>query len=225
MELPVKNRQGEVVDAIQVSDAVFGVPLHQAVVHQALVAQRANARQGTSSTKTRGEVSGGGRKPWRQKGTGRARQGSIRAPQWRKGGIAFGPKPRSYRQRLPKKMRRLAIRCLLSEKVRSNQLVVLDKLELETPRTKEMAQTLARLGIERSSLVVTAGPQKRVALSVHNLPGIKFLPAGLLNVGDLASYQYAVITVEGVRHAEALWSMPVSRGRGEPASASTEEGS
>ena len=206
MELPVKNRSGEVVDTIQVSDTVFGESLHRSVVHQALVAQRANARQGTASTKTRGQVSGGGRKPFRQKGTGRARAGSIRAPQWRGGGVAFGPHPRSYRQRLPKKMRRLAIRALLSEKVRHDHLVVLDSLELDRPRTQEMAQTLANLGIDRSSLVITAVSQRDVALSVHNIPRVKFLPASLINVGDLARYRHAVMTVDAVRRAEELWA-------------------
>ncbi len=141
MELPVKNQQGRTVDTITVNDAVFGVPMNQSLVHQALVMYQGNLRQGTHDTKTRGEVSGGGRKPWAQKHTGRARQGSTRAPQWRHGGIAFGPHPRDYRVDMPKRMRRLAMKCMLSEKARQGQLVCVDALEPAQGKTRAMAAT------------------------------------------------------------------------------------
>ncbi|CAI8054665.1 50S ribosomal protein L3 [Geodia barretti] len=169
------------VGTIEVNDGLFDVPMNQALVHQVAVAHRANARQGTSATKTRGMVSGGGAKPWRQKHTGRARQGSRRAPQWRGGGIVFGPQPRDYSQRIPKKMNRGAIRCLLSQKVREEKLTVLEGLEFEQPKTKEMVAVLANLGIATPVLVVTPVPQTDIILSARNLPRVKTLPVFQLN--------------------------------------------
>ncbi len=205
MEVPVYSLAGEVVKHIEVSDSVFAVPFNQAVVHQALVRQRANARQGTASTKTRSEVSGSSRKLFRQKHTGLARAGSRKSPLRRGGGIAFGPKPRSYRQAMPKKMRQLAIRCVLSAKARDEELVVLEQLELEKPKTKEMAGILAALGVDSSALIVTSEPEENVVKSAHNLAGIKTMPANILNVVDILSYKMLLMTEAAVRKAEQLW--------------------
>ncbi len=205
MQLPVYNLAGEVVREIEVSDQVFAVPFNEGVVHQVLVAQRANARQGTASTKTRGEVSGSTRKLYRQKGTGYARAGSRRSPLRRGGGIAFGPKPRSYRQTIPKKVRRLALRCALSAKTRDGELKILEELKLEEPKTKQMAQIVAALGADSSALIVTDEPEGNVIKSARNLPGIKTTPAKLLNVLDILSYKMLLITEAAVRQAEKLW--------------------
>jgi large subunit ribosomal protein L4 len=156
VKVPVYNVTGEEVDNIEVSELVFNTPFNQAVVHQAMVRQRANARQGTASTKTRSEVSGSTRKLFRQKGTGRARAGSAKSPIRQGGGVIFGPKPRSYRQAMPKKMRQLALRCVLSEKARDKELVVVDELRFDGPRTKEMANMLKALGVDSSALIVTS---------------------------------------------------------------------
>ena len=162
MQLRLRNAQGEVVDDIAVRDDVFGVPMNEALVHQVLVAQLANARQGTAATKTRGRVSGGGAKPRPQKHTGRARAGSTRSPIWRGGGITFGPVPRSYRQATPKRMRRQALLAVLSDKARENQLVVLDELVMDEPKTGEMAKILAALGVDASALLVLDGVDESV---------------------------------------------------------------
>lgn len=209
MQVPVYNLAGEVVRNIEISDAVFGVPRNEAVVHQALVRQQANARQGTASTKTRGEVAGSGVKLYAQKHTGRARAGDIRSPLRRKGGITFGPKPRDYRQAMPRKMRRLAIRCVLSAKVGDSEMKVVEGLELEKPRTKEMVRILEVLGADSSALIVTSAPETNVVLSARNLPGIKTLPANLLNVVDILSYRALVMTEAAVRKAEQLWGKEV----------------
>ena len=206
VQVPVHNLSGEVVDHIELSEDVFGVPPNQAVVHQALVRQLANARQGTASTKTRAQVSGGGRKPFRQKGTGRARRGSSRSPLLRGGGVAFGPHPRSYRQAMPRKMRRLALRCILSSKVAEGEMVVVEGLTFEEPRTKEMARILAALGVSSSALIVTAESDVNVYKSARNLEKIKTLPANLLNVVDLLSHKILMITVAGVRRVEEIWT-------------------
>lgn len=204
VQIPVHNIQGEVVDHIALQDEVFGVPPNHAVVHQALVRQLANARKGTASTKTRAQVSGGGRKPFRQKGTGRARQGDNRSPLLRGGGVAFGPKPRSYRQALPQKMRRLALRCVLSAKVTEGEMVVVDELELNEPKTKEMARILAALGVGSSVLIVTDEPDYNTYKSARNLERAKTLPANLLNVGDILSHRILIITVGAVRRVEEM---------------------
>ncbi|MBI4236657.1 MAG: 50S ribosomal protein L4 [Chloroflexi bacterium] len=212
MQLSVRNIQGEVVGEIAASDLLLAVPLNEALVHQALVRQRADARTGTTATKTRGEVSGGGRKPWRQKYTGRARQGSTRAPHWRHGGIAFGPKPRSYRQAMPVRMRRQALRCVLSSKVQEGSLILLDSWSMEQPRTKEMAQALARLGVAGRALLVTRDPEPGVVLSARNLEQVKTLPAASLNVGDLLAHRHLVMTVDALRRAEELWAKSGRKG-------------
>jgi len=205
VQISVHNKAGQIIDYIEVGDDVFGITPNEAVVHQALTRQLANARQGTADTKTRGEVAGSTRKLYAQKHTGRARQGSIRAPHRRKGGIVFGPHPRSYSQRMPKKMRRLAIRSILSAKVAQGELVVVDNLELEEPKTKEMRRILDALGISSSAMVVTAEPDANLVKSACNLEGIKTLPAPLLNVVDLLSHKALVMTVAAVRKVEELW--------------------
>ena len=209
MHLPLVNSSGQSVGTIEVNDGLFDAPMNQALVHQVAVAHRANARQGTAATKTRGKVSGGGAKPWRQKHTGRARQGSRRAPQWRGGGVVFGPQPRDYSQRIPKKMNRGAIRCLLSQKVRDEKLTVLDGLEFEQPKTKEMAAVLSNLGISSPVLVVTPTPQADIILSARNLPRVKTLPVSQLSPLDLLNHDRAVVTLEAIRRAEELWATDV----------------
>jgi len=212
VQVPVYSLTGEIIKQIEISDEVFAVPFNQAVVHQAMVRQRANARQGTASTKTRSEVSGSTRKLFRQKGTGLARAGSRRSPLRRGGGIAFGPKPRSYRQAMPKKMRQLALRCVLSAKVRDGELVVVEQLKLDEPRTKEMVRILAALGVDSSALIVTPEPENNVVKSARNLAGIKTMPASLLNMVDILSYKVLLITETAVRKVEQLWGKRLSQG-------------
>ena len=212
MEVPVYSLTGEVVKHIEISDDVFGVPFNQAVVHQAMVRQRANARQGTASTKTRGEVSGSTRKLYAQKHTGHARAGSIRSPLRRGGGIIFGPKPRSYRQAMPKKMRQLALRCVLSAKAGDGELMILEQLKLDEPRTKEMVRILAALGVDSSALIATSEPEENVVKSARNLPGAKTIPASLLNVIDILSYKMLLMTEAAVRKVEQLWGKGLSEG-------------
>ena len=205
MRLTVKNTQGEEVDTIEVDDRVFGVKPNRAVVHQALLAHLANRRAGTGATKTRGEVRGSTAKMRRQKGSGRARMGSIRAPNLSGGGVAFGPKPRSFAQRMPKRMRRLAIRSVLSDKAAQGHLQVLDRLALEKPRTKDVAEMLANLEVTGPALIVTVEPEPNVLLGARNLPEAKVLPAAYLHVVDMLSYRALIMTVDAVRKAESLW--------------------
>lgn len=205
MELPVKNIKGEQVDTVQVSDSLFGVAANAPVVHQAMVMYLANMRQGTHDTKTRSEVSGGGRKPWRQKYTGRARQGSTRSPQWRHGGIVFGPHPRSYRQAMPKKMRHLALRSVLSDKARRQKLVLVDSLDMAQAKTRDLAVALDNLGIAGSALLVTQGKNEGLVRSARNLPQVYTLPVDLLNAGILLKKESLVMTLDAVRRAEDLW--------------------
>lgn len=211
VQVPVHSIEGEVVDHVELNEAVFGVPVNQAVVHQAMVRQLADARQGTVGSKTRSQVSGGGRKLFRQKGTGFARRGSRRAPLLRGGGVAFGPHPRSFRQAMPKKMRRLALRCVLSAKVAGEEMIVIDEFALEEPKTKEMARILANLGVDSSALIVTAEPDPNVYKSARNLGRTKTLPASMLNVVDLLSHRRLMITVAAVKVVEELWA-PKQRG-------------
>jgi len=212
VQVPVYSLDGEVVEHIEISDEVFAVPFNQAVVHQAMVRQRANARQGTASTKTRSEVSGSSGKLFRQKGTGLARAGSRRSPLRRGGGITFGPRPRSYRQAMPKKMRQLALRCVLSAKVGDGELIVLEQLKLGEPKTREMARILATSGVDSSALVVTAEPEENVVKAARNLIGIKTLPANLLNVVDILSHKRLLMTVAAIRLVERLWGKRLSQG-------------
>lgn len=205
MQLQVMDAAGNALPAIEVDDAVFGIEPNEAVVHQTLLAQLAARRGGNASTKTRGEVAGSTHKTRRQKGLGMSRQGGIRAPQHRHGGVVFGPKPHSYVQKLPKQMRRLAIRSVLSARARDQRLVVVDALGVTTPSTQAMAGLLRQLGAERSALVVTGQPDRTAFLSTRNLPGARQLPADTLNVADMLSRQMLVLTVDAVRRIEALW--------------------
>lgn len=205
MQVQIYDLNGEVTGQIEIRDDVFGVPLNEAVVHQALVRQLANRRQGTADTRTRGEVTGSTRKLFAQKHTGRARRGDIRSPLLRGGGVAFGPHPRSYRQDMPKKMRRLALRCVLSAKAGSGALKLVDKLELGEPKTKVILDMLIALRIDASVVIATAEPEPNVIMSARNLPGVKTIPVSLLNVADLLSYKDLIMTVDAVRSAEKLW--------------------
>jgi large subunit ribosomal protein L4 len=205
MQLPVYNSTAQVVDHIEIRDDVFGVKFNQAVVHQALLRQLANARQGTADTKTRGEVSGSTRKSLPQKHAGRARRGDRRSPLVKGGGVAFGPHPRSYRQAMPKKMRRLALRCILSAKASGGELILVDQFPLKQPKTKEMVRILEALGGDSSVLIATHEPEADVVRSARNLRGVKTLPAALLNVVDLLSCRVLIMTVPAVRKVEQLW--------------------
>ncbi|MSQ11398.1 MAG: 50S ribosomal protein L4 [Dehalococcoidia bacterium] len=212
MELTIKGLNGQAAGTFQASDAVFGAPLRQPLLYQLMVAYRANQRVGTQSTKTRSEVSGGGRKPWRQKGTGRARQGSTRSPQWRHGGVAHAPKPRSYRQAIPKEMRRQALLSLLSEKVRRNSYTLVEQLALPNGKTKEMGALLKALGVPRSCLVVTRTPDPGVVHAARNLERVRTLPVDTLNVLDLLTYDHLLLTTDAVRRIEELWAQRPRRG-------------
>lgn len=204
MQVPVYSLTGEVVEHIEISDQVFAVPFNEGVVHQVMVGQLANARQGTASTKTRSEVSGSSRKLFRQKGTGLARAGRRRSPTRRGGGIIFGPRPRDYHQDTPKKMRRLALKCVLSSKVKDEELKVVQELKLE-PKTKFMAQILHALGADSSALIITASPEEHVIKAARNIRGIKTMPANLLNVLDILSHKMLLMTVSALRRVEELW--------------------
>ena len=207
MRVSVHNTEGEVVDQIELGEYVFGIVPNQAVVHQAMVRQQANARQGNASTKTRGQVRGSTRKLFRQKGTGRARQGSIRAPHRRGGGIVFGPHPRSYAQRMPKKMRRLALRSVLSAKAAEGELMIVDEIGIKEPRTKEMKRILDALGVSSSALIVTPEPDTELHRSARNLERVDVIPAPYLNVVDLLSHKLLIMTVPAVSRVEELWGM------------------
>jgi large subunit ribosomal protein L4 len=205
MKLTVYDVAGKEVGSIDADDLVFGLTPNKAVLRQALLAQLANRRAGSANTKTRGEVAGSTRKIRRQKGIGAARQGAIRAPHHRHGGISFGPKPRSFRQALPKRVRRLAIRSALSAKAVDGELKVVRGLDLDSPKTRTVKDLLASLDVNRSALVVTAAANRNLLLSSRNLPGAKALAADYLNVADLISYHGLVMTEDAVRRAEALW--------------------
>ena len=205
MKAEVYDLNGEVVEQIELNEAVFALPLNEAVVHQAMVRQLANGRQGTASAKTRGEVTGSTRKLYAQKHTGRARRGDIKSPLLRGGGVTFGPKPRSYRQSMPKKMRRLALRCLLSAKLREGNMRLLRELDFGEPKTKDMVSVLSSLGIDSSALIVTAQSTPNVTRSVANLAEVKVVPSALINVLDLLSYEMLVATVPAVRNIEEIW--------------------
>ncbi len=199
MQLPVHNINGEVVGQVEVSDLVFGIEPNRAVMHQALVRQQANGRQGTHNTLRRGEVSGGGAKPWRQKGTGRARQGSIRAPQWRGGGIVFGPHPRSYEQKMPKKMRRLAVRSALSQKALEQRVLIVQGLHDIEPRAKSMEAALQALNVRPGgALVATNGRAENAEKAGGNLIKLRVIHASNLNLADLLKYDYLLLASEAL---------------------------
>ena len=202
MQVAVKNQSGETIESIDLDDLVFNVPMNPSLVHQAMVIYQSNRRQGTHDTKTRAEVSGGGRKPWIQKHTGRARQGSTRSPHWRHGGVAFGPHPRSYRKALPKRMRRAALRCVLSEKARSDRMVCLDSMDAIDGKTRSMAGLLDRLNVSGSALIVTLGTDQGVVQAASNLKKVYTLPVNQLNAETLLSKNTLIMTVEAARWAE-----------------------
>lgn len=205
MEVPVYDSSGQVVDQVQLSEAVFGVPFNEAVVHQAMVRQLANRRQGTASTKARAEVKGSQRKLYAQKHTGRARRGNIKSPLLRGGGVVFGPKPRSYRQSMPKKMRRLALKCMLSAKAREGNIKVVQELSFEEGKTRHMAGVLSSLGSDSSVLILTGESTPEVVRSAANLPEVKVLPSALVNVLDLLSHEMLVASVPAIRKIEQTW--------------------
>ena len=205
-KIDVYNMQGKKVSDVELSEAVFGIEPNENIVHSVLVNYLANQRQGTQSTKTRAEVSGGGRKPWRQKGTGRARQGSIRAPQWIKGGIALGPKPRSYSYRINKKEKQLAIKSLLSAKVLDNELTVVDKLEVKDAKTKVMAKALTDLKVEGKALIILAEKNDNVLLSSRNIEGVKTIELNTINVFDLLNCNKLVLPLDTVKKLEEVYA-------------------
>ena len=212
MQIAVRNQSGEAVGNVDLDDLVFNVPMNRSLVHQAMVAYQSNRRQGTHDTKTRAEVSGGGRKPWIQKHTGRARQGSTRSPHWRHGGVAFGPHPRSYRKALPKRMRRAALRCVLSEKARNDRLVCLDSTDGVDGKTRSMTGLLDRLNISGSAVFVTLGTNPDVVQASSNLKKIYTLPVNQLNAETLLSRDTLIMTLDAARWAEdSLASEPHGR--------------
>lgn len=198
------NQSGSQVGDIELVESIFGLEPNKAVLHDAIVMQQASLRQGTHKTKGRSEVRGGGRKPWRQKGTGRARQGTIRAPQWVGGGVVFGPTPRSYSYKLPKKVRRLAIKSALSSKVKAAEIVVLEDLKFDSIKTKDMVNVLAALSVDSKALVVTANYDEKVALSARNIPGVTFVTAEGVNVLDVIKHDKLIITKEAVEKVEEV---------------------
>ena len=198
------SQTGASVGEIELNDAIFGIEPNEAVLFDAVIAQRASLRQGNHKVKNRSEVAGGGRKPWRQKGTGRARQGSIRSPQWRGGGVVFGPTPRSYSYKLPKKVRRLALKSALSAKVVEQNFVVLDALTLNAPKTKDFKAVLAALEINKKALFVTAELNENVVLSARNIPGVTVLTAEGINVLDLLGHEKVVFTQDAVKKVEEV---------------------
>ena len=205
-KVDVYDINGKKVSDIELLDSVFGIEPNETIVHSVLKNYLANQRQGTQSTKTRSEVSGGGRKPWRQKGTGRARQGSIRAPQWIKGGIALGPKPRSYKYTVNKKERQLAVKSVLSSKVLENELVVVDSLPLNDIKTKEMVKALSNLKVEGKALIMLPEKNEKVQKSARNIEGVKTTLVETINVYDLLKYNKLVVTEDAVKKLEEVYA-------------------
>ncbi|MBV1756835.1 MAG: 50S ribosomal protein L4 [Dethiosulfatibacter sp.] len=199
------NVSGEQIGDIELSDDIFGIEVNTHVMYEAVKAYLANQRQGTQSAKTRSEVRGGGRKPWRQKGTGRARQGSIRSPQWKGGGVVFAPKPRDYSIRLPKKVRRLALKSAFSSKVESNEIIVLDELNMTTPKTKDMIKVLENLKVGKKALIVIPGKDENIYKSARNIPGVKTSAVNTLNVYDILNHDSFVITKDAVSKVEEVY--------------------
>lgn len=206
IKVDILNLKGEKTGTAKLSSDVFGVEPHQQAMHDAVLVYRANMRQATAKTKKRDEVSGGGRKPWRQKGTGRARAGSIRSPIWRKGGVTFGPKPRDYRIKIHKNVKRIAIRSAFSSKVQDQDLIILDSLNMSAPKTKEMVALLKNLKVDRKALFITADPEKNVYLSARNLPGISVTFSGSINVYDILLHDKLIIVKDAVGKLEEVFA-------------------
>ncbi len=204
--IDVYNIEGKKVSTVDLKEEIFGIEPNEEIVHSVLVNYLANQRQGTQSTKTRSEVRGGGKKPWRQKGTGRARQGSIRAPQWIKGGIALGPKPRSYKYKVNKKERRLAIKSLLSSKVLENDLIVVDKFNFKEIKTKQMVNAMNNLKITDKAFVVLASSDEKVQKSARNIENVKTGSVNTINVYDLLRYKKLVLTVDSIKKLEEVYA-------------------
>lgn len=205
-KISVYNIEGKKVKDLELNESIFGIKPNEKIVHIALVNYMANQRQGTANTLTRSEVSGGGRKPWRQKGTGRARQGSIRAPQWIKGGIALGPKPRDFSYKINKKERQLAIKSVLSSKVLENNLVVVDKLDLKEIKTKNMVKALENLKVEGKTLIVLPEKNENVQMSARNIEGVKTSLTSTINIHDLLNYNKLILTVDSVKKLEEVYA-------------------
>lgn len=203
-KVAVYNSANQQVGDIELNDSVFGVEMNAGLVHQAVVMQLASRRLGTHATKTRGLVRGGGRKPWRQKGTGRARSGSTRSPLWVGGGTVFGPQPRSYAFRMPKKQRRLAIKCALSDKVASGDFIVLDDLQFDAPKTKSVVKLLGDFGVDAKSLIITLDENENVELSSRNIPGVKAINTMGLNVYDILNHTKLFITKAAIEKIEEV---------------------
>ena len=205
-KVDVYDIEGKKVSTVELKDEIFGIEPNESIVHSVLVNYLANQRQGTQSTKTRAEVSGGGKKPWRQKGTGRARQGSTRAPQWIKGGIALGPKPRSYTYKVNKKEKRLAVKSVLSSKVLENELVVVDKLAFDEIKTKKMANALTNLKVEGKALILLPEKNENVQKSARNIEGVKTSLVNTINVYDLLKYTNLVVTLDTIKKLEEVYA-------------------
>ncbi|MDR1774788.1 MAG: 50S ribosomal protein L4 [Clostridioides sp.] len=205
-KLNVLNVQGEVVSEMELADSIFGVEVNEHVLYEVVKNQLANKRQGTQSAKTRSEVRGGGKKPWRQKGTGRARQGSTRSVQWVGGGVAFAPKPRSYKYTLPKKVRRLGMKCALTSKVQNNEMIIIDNFNLEAPKTKEFVKILKNINANKKALIVTAGVDDVVRKSARNIEGVQTSLVNTLNVYDILKYDSFVITADAVKKVEEVYA-------------------
>jgi len=205
-KIALTNMQGANVGEIELSDGIFAVPMNEPVVHQVIVAQLANKRQGTQSALGRTEVSGGGKKPYRQKGTGHARQGSTRAPQWTHGGVVFAPKPRDYSKSVPRKVKRLAMKCALSSKVFGNEMIVLDALKVETPKTKEMVKILAAIGAEKKTLLVMPGKDEIITRVSNNIPGLKLACVNTINVLDIMNCDKLVVVKDAVAQIEEVYA-------------------
>lgn len=202
----VYNMSGEVVKEIELNENIFGIDINQHVVYEAVKNHLANKRQGTQSTKTRAEVRGGGRKPWRQKGTGRARQGSIRAPHFKGGGVTFAPKPRDYSYKLPKKVKRLAMKSALSSKVLNNEIIVVDQINFDAPKTKEMVNFLANINADRKALIVTGEKNINVVKSANNIPNVQTTVVNTLNVYEILKYNSFIITEDAVKKVEEVYA-------------------
>lgn len=203
-KVAIHNKSGQQVGELELNPAIFAAPINQAAIHEVIVAYQANQRRGTADTKGRGEVSGGGRKPWRQKGTGRARHGSSRSPIWTGGGITFGPTPRDYTVRVPKKLKRTALKSALSSKVSANELIILDQFTMDAPKTSEVAQLLKNLGVSGKAVLVTAGPEPVVYKSARNIPGISTGIAQNINTYQVLNNGTLILTQDAVAKIEEV---------------------
>lgn len=210
MEIPVRTITGADAGTVTVSDAVFGLDINMPLIHQAAVRFEANQRLGTRDTKTRGEVAGGGKKPYRQKGTGRARQGSIRAPHYAGGGVVFGPHPRDFSQRMPPKMRRAALRSALSGKLADSELIVVENLDFAEAKTREMAKALSALGITRTAVICTAKTDTTVVRTARNIQGARTTTAAVLNIGDVLKFRTLILTKDAIQKLDERLAVPVS---------------